>query len=123
MVKVSGRTRSIIQQKTEEYAARLRVAIGWNRWGMELIGIWPEPCTTDERLSKFKTLFYLSIVFMFGVGPQSANLFFIWGDIELVTENLSMANIPYITAIMKSIFICNVLAIALECYKYDKDSR
>ncbi|KAK9309150.1 hypothetical protein QLX08_001107 [Tetragonisca angustula] len=72
---------------------------------MELIGIWPEPCTTGERLSKVKTLLYLSIVFLFGVGPQSVNLFFIWGDLELVTENLSMANIPYITAMIKSIFI------------------
>lgn len=71
---------------------------------MELIGIWPEPGRTDERLSHFKALIYLSIITIFGTGPQSANLFFIWGNLELVTENLSTANIPGINAMIKLIF-------------------
>ncbi|KAK1133300.1 hypothetical protein K0M31_011116 [Melipona bicolor] len=71
---------------------------------MELVGIWPEPRRTRERLPNFKALLYLSIITVFGVGPQSANLFFIWGDLELVTENLSTANIPGINAMIKLIF-------------------
>ena len=82
----------------------LKIALGWNRWGMELIGIWPEPSRTDERLANFKALLCLSIVFMFGVGPQSANLFFISENLELVTENLSTANIPGMNVMIKFMF-------------------
>ena len=84
--------------------SELKVAVGWNRGNMEFVGIWPEPSRTHERLPNFKALLYLSIIIVFGVGPQSANLFFIWGDLELVTENLSTANIPGINAMIKLIF-------------------
>ncbi|XP_033303004.1 odorant receptor 4-like [Bombus bifarius] len=42
--------------------------------------------------------------FTFALYCQSANLFFIWGNLELVTENLSTANIPGINAMIKLIF-------------------
>ncbi|CAK9811499.1 hypothetical protein ANTQUA_LOCUS6838 [Anthophora quadrimaculata] len=71
---------------------------------MELVGIWPEPNRSDQRWPNFKAMLFLLIIAYFGTGPQSANLFFIWGDLELVTENLSTANIPGINAIMKLIF-------------------
>ncbi|CAK9807092.1 hypothetical protein ANTPLA_LOCUS5151 [Anthophora plagiata] len=71
---------------------------------MELVGIWPEPNRSDQRWPNFKAMMFLFIIAYFGSGPQSANLFFIWGDLELVTENLSTANIPAINAMMKMIF-------------------
>ncbi|CAK9833703.1 hypothetical protein ANTRET_LOCUS10346 [Anthophora retusa] len=71
---------------------------------MELIGIWPEPNRSDQRWSNFKTVMVILILIYFATGPQSANLFFIWGDLELITENLSTANIPGINVIMKLVF-------------------
>ncbi|CAL7939528.1 unnamed protein product [Xylocopa violacea] len=79
----------------------LKMGLGWNLRNMNLIGIWPEPSRTDERCSNFKTLFYLTVIIFFGPVPQSMNLFFIWDDLELVTENLSIANIPGINAVIK----------------------
>ncbi|XP_017889960.2 uncharacterized protein LOC108630898 [Ceratina calcarata] len=82
----------------------LKVALGWNRVNMRLVGIWPEPIKKNERWQDFKVLFFLMVISFFGVGPQTANLYFIGRDLQLVTENLSTANIPGINALMKLIF-------------------
>ncbi|XP_017795125.1 PREDICTED: odorant receptor 9a-like [Habropoda laboriosa] len=70
---------------------------------MELVGIWPEPSRSDQRWPNFKALLFIFVIIFFGTGPQSVNLLFIWGDLGLVTENLSTANIPGINAMMKLI--------------------
>ncbi|XP_012150719.2 odorant receptor 9a-like [Megachile rotundata] len=82
----------------------LKVALGWNQRNMNVIGIWPDPFTARKHWDMCKVLAAILITVFFGVGPQSANLFFIWGDIELVTENLSTANIPGINVILKLSF-------------------
>ncbi|KOX73564.1 hypothetical protein WN51_01337 [Melipona quadrifasciata] len=83
---------------------RLKVALGWNRRNMELIGVWPEPTRTDERLPNFKVLFFLSIIFLFGILPENVNLYFISGNLDLVMENLTMANLPGVNAMIKFIY-------------------
>ncbi|XP_076761059.1 odorant receptor 13a-like [Xylocopa sonorina] len=90
-----------VDMSRADFDQGLRVGLGWNRRNMDLVGIWPEPSCTGERCSDIKTLFYLAVIILFGPVPQSTNLFFVWDDLELVTENLSTANIPGINAAIK----------------------
>ncbi|XP_043519503.1 uncharacterized protein LOC122533647 [Frieseomelitta varia] len=71
---------------------------------MELIGVWPEPTRTDERLPNSKVLFSMSLIFLFGILPENANLYFVSGNIDLVMEYLTMTNVPAINATIKFIF-------------------
>ncbi|XP_043519502.1 odorant receptor 13a-like [Frieseomelitta varia] len=87
-----------------DYDTGLKVALGWNRRNMELIGVWPEPTRTDERLPNFKVLFFMFLIFLFGILPENVNLYFIWGDLDLVMESLTMANVPAVNATIKFIY-------------------
>ncbi|XP_017764056.1 PREDICTED: odorant receptor 9a-like [Eufriesea mexicana] len=88
---------------------------------MDLIGIWPEPDRTDQRWLDFKAVTCLAVIAMFGTGPQSSNLLFIWGDLELVTENLSMANIPGINAMIKLIPIIQSFYDDWQCPRTEEE--
>ncbi|KAL2716816.1 odorant receptor 13a-like [Vespula squamosa] len=76
-------------------------ACGWNRKIMKLMGIWP-----DERrftnASSYKVLFPIGFMFLFITLPQTTDLYFIWGDFELIVENLSVANMTTTIAILKA---------------------
>ncbi|KAL2716817.1 odorant receptor 13a-like [Vespula squamosa] len=76
-------------------------ACGWNRKIMKLMGIWP-----DERrftnASSYKVLFPIGFMFLFITLPQTTNLYFIWGDFELIVENLSVGNMTTTIAILKA---------------------
>ncbi|KAL2716818.1 odorant receptor 13a-like [Vespula squamosa] len=68
---------------------------------MKLMGIWP-----DERrftnASSYKVLFPIGFMFLFITLPQTTNLYFIWGDFELIVENLSVGNMTTTIAILKA---------------------
>nr|XP_034184608.1 uncharacterized protein LOC117606351 [Osmia lignaria] len=82
----------------------LKFAFGWNKWNMSIIGLWPEPYTKKSHWETCKAIIVLLLLILFGTGPQTANLFFIWGDVELMTENLCSANIPGINVLLKMLF-------------------
>lgn len=94
----------IFHERGVKICSGLKLALGWNRWNMDLIGIWPDPHKSNQRWPNFKALISVIVIVVFGVGPQSINLLFIWEDLELVTENLSTANIPGMNALLKLIF-------------------
>ncbi|KAK9309151.1 hypothetical protein QLX08_001108 [Tetragonisca angustula] len=87
-----------------DYDTGLKIALGWNRRNMELIGVWPEPTRTDERLPNSKVLFSMSLIVLFGILPENANLYFVSGNFDLVMENLTMANLPSANAMIKFIY-------------------
>ncbi|KAF7410505.1 hypothetical protein HZH68_004886 [Vespula germanica] len=68
---------------------------------MKFMGIWP-----DERgfayASSYRVLFPIGFMFFFITLPQTTNLYFIWGDFELIVENLSVANMTTTIATLKA---------------------
>nr|XP_050845881.1 odorant receptor 13a-like [Vespula vulgaris] len=74
---------------------------GWNQKIMKFMGIWP-----DERgfayASSYKVLFPIGLMFLFISLPQTTNLYFIWGDFDLIVENLSVGNMTTTIAILKT---------------------
>ncbi|XP_018369327.1 PREDICTED: odorant receptor 13a-like [Trachymyrmex cornetzi] len=86
----------------------LNFAIGWNRFNLSLVGIWPDPLQNPKQKSGLsRCRFMLASFFMLGFVciPQSANLVFIWGNVDMMTENLATANIPVANSFMKAFTI------------------
>ncbi|XP_076683171.1 uncharacterized protein LOC143376577 [Andrena cerasifolii] len=79
----------------------LRLAIGWNRLNLKLCGIWPEPTPTEQGSSSYAALIPCLCVATFIVVPQSTNLFMLNGDLNEITNNLCLANIPAFNSIVK----------------------
>ncbi|KAL6267442.1 hypothetical protein P5V15_000518 [Pogonomyrmex californicus] len=82
----------------------LNFAIGWNRYNLNIVGIWPDPLENSKQKRLSLCRFMIASFFMLGFMciPQSANLVFIWGNANLMTENLATANIPVATAFVKA---------------------
>ncbi|XP_035741500.1 odorant receptor 13a-like [Vespa mandarinia] len=76
-------------------------ASGWNQKIMKFMGIWPEERGFANAYS-YKVLFTIGFMFLFITLPQTTNLYFIWGDFELIVENLSVANMTTTIAIIKT---------------------
>nr|KAF7432436.1 hypothetical protein H0235_005360 [Vespula pensylvanica] len=53
-------------------------------------------------LIRYKVLFPIGFMFFFITLPQTTNLYFIWGDFELIVENLSVANMTTTIATLKA---------------------
>ncbi|KAL6422762.1 hypothetical protein ACFW04_010758 [Cataglyphis niger] len=86
----------------------LNFAIGWNRFNLGLVGIWPDPLqNSKEKAGLSRCRFLTASFFMLGFMciPQSVNLIFIWGNADMMTENLATANIPVANAFMKAFTI------------------
>ncbi|XP_018393407.1 PREDICTED: odorant receptor 13a-like [Cyphomyrmex costatus] len=86
----------------------LNFAIGWNRFNLSLVGIWPDPLQSPKQKSGLsRCRFMIASFFMLGFMciPQSANLLFIWGNVDMMTENLATANIPVANSFMKAFTI------------------
>ncbi|KAM0734635.1 Odorant receptor 13a [Formica fusca] len=84
----------------------LNFAIGWNRFNLGLVGIWPDPLQNSKRgLSRCRFLTASFFMLGFMCIPQSVNLVFIWGNADMMTENLATANIPVANAFMKAFTI------------------
>ncbi|XP_076683169.1 uncharacterized protein LOC143376575 [Andrena cerasifolii] len=83
----------------------LRLAIGWNRLNLKLIGIWPEPTATGRASLSYLSLIIILWMIAFIILPQTTNLFMLNGDLDLITNNLCVANIPTTNAIVKILII------------------
>ncbi|XP_033209109.1 odorant receptor 4-like [Belonocnema kinseyi] len=82
-------------------------AIGWNRLHLRVIGAWPDPNNKDERISKFVSLLIAINMLLFISIPQTVNLFVVWPDLELITENLSTANLTITITVIKLYAVCS----------------
>ncbi|XP_046815757.1 uncharacterized protein LOC124422866 [Vespa crabro] len=69
---------------------------------MKFMGIWPEERKFD-RASSYRVLIPVSLMFLFMALPQTINLYFIWDDFNMIVDNLSVANITVMLALMKII--------------------
>lgn len=95
-------------QNDDSICIDLNFAIGWNRFNLSLVGVWPDPLQSPKQkggLSRCR--FMIASFFMLGFMciPQSVNLIFIWGNADMMTENLATANIPVANAFMKAFTI------------------
>ncbi|XP_015181213.1 PREDICTED: uncharacterized protein LOC107068895 [Polistes dominula] len=68
---------------------------------MKFMGIWPEERKINNAYS-YKVLFPIGFMVLFITIPQTTNLYFIWGDFELIVENLSVANMTITIAVVKT---------------------
>ncbi|XP_076683141.1 odorant receptor 13a-like [Andrena cerasifolii] len=79
----------------------LRLALGWNRVYLKLVGIWPEPTATEHVSSSCKALTAILLLTIFIILPQTTNLFMLNGDLDQITNNLCLGNIPTINTVGK----------------------
>ncbi|XP_017795128.1 PREDICTED: odorant receptor 67c-like [Habropoda laboriosa] len=80
----------------------LKYVYGWNHYTMRFMGIWPEERKWNQP-SSYLALIPVLMMFLFVCVPQTINLSFIWGDFNLVVENLSMGNITITISLLKTI--------------------
>ncbi|XP_046815746.1 odorant receptor 13a-like [Vespa crabro] len=86
----------------DKKSSHVHYACGWNIYSMRFMGLWPDEklISPSENIKVFSAIFFM---FFFVSLPQTINLFFIWGDFDLVVENLSMDNMTISIAILKTI--------------------
>ncbi|KAK9309153.1 hypothetical protein QLX08_001110 [Tetragonisca angustula] len=85
----------------------MEFAMGWNRFNLTLLGVWPEPrkISRGSRLiSSVIFWFTTSVTFTFICAPQTANLVLKSTSLDEVIENLSI-NIPIVFALIKQIVL------------------
>ncbi|KAK2588373.1 hypothetical protein KPH14_004387 [Odynerus spinipes] len=82
-------------------------AIGWNRFNLSVLGVWPEPSKTTllwRMTSAFIFWTSTSVTFLFICAPQTADLILNSTNLDEVIENLSI-NIPIAFAVIKQIVL------------------
>ncbi|KAL2739240.1 odorant receptor 13a-like [Vespula maculifrons] len=94
--------RACAMKVNTEERSHVDYAFGWNIYTMRIMGIWPEENMINprENLKVFTAVFFM---FSFVSFPQTINLFFVWGDFDLVVENLAMDNVFFSITILKTI--------------------
>ncbi|XP_015594076.1 uncharacterized protein LOC107267203 isoform X1 [Cephus cinctus] len=84
----------------------LDITLRWNRFSLRQLGIWPDPELFGGRsLRKYKFLFPAFFMLAFTIIPQTTLLDMVWGDLDLVVDNLCVANLPMISALMKLLIL------------------
>lgn len=81
--------------------------MGWNRFNLTLLGVWPEPrkVSRGSRLLSSIIFWFTTIVtFTFICAPQTANLVLKSTNLDEIIENLSI-NIPIAFALVKQIVL------------------
>ncbi|KAF7405495.1 hypothetical protein HZH66_004401 [Vespula vulgaris] len=82
-------------------------ALGWNRFNLELLGVWPEPSkgTLLRRITS-ASIFWTSttVIFLFICAPQTTDLILNSTTLDEAIENLSI-NIPIAFALIKQIVL------------------
>lgn len=73
---------------------------------MSLTGTWPRTDDKDGRVSNFISFVAGMNAILFITLPQTAFLFEIWPDLNLMSESLSMANFPVTVAVVKLYTFC-----------------
>ncbi|XP_076683419.1 odorant receptor 4-like [Andrena cerasifolii] len=82
-------------------------AMGWNRFNLTLLGVWPEPRKISNRSHRISALIFWSttfVTFTFICAPQTANLILKSTNLDEVIENLSI-NVPIVFALVKQIVL------------------
>ncbi|XP_006618821.1 odorant receptor 4-like [Apis dorsata] len=82
-------------------------AMGWNRFNLTLLGVYPEPrkMSRNSRLMSNLIFWFTTLVtFTFICAPQTANLILKSTSLDEVIENLSI-NIPIVFALIKQIVL------------------
>ncbi|KAF7405494.1 hypothetical protein HZH66_004400 [Vespula vulgaris] len=82
----------------------INYAIGWNRFNLQILGIWPDLNESDSIFSKYWFIVHSFFMLGFITLPQSAYLMMIWGDLEVMTEILATAILPITLACVKLLF-------------------
>ncbi|XP_076621272.1 odorant receptor 4-like [Colletes latitarsis] len=82
----------------------MEFAMGWNRFNLTLLGVWPEPKKTSRRISTFIFWSTCFVTFTFICVPQTANLILKSTSLDEVIENLSI-NVPIAFALVKQIVL------------------
>ncbi|XP_017764085.1 PREDICTED: odorant receptor 13a-like [Eufriesea mexicana] len=81
--------------------------IGWNRFNLTLLGVWPEPRKMSRGSRFLSSLIFWSttfVAFAFICAPQTANLILKSSNLDEIIENLSI-NIPIAFALVKQIVL------------------
>lgn len=81
--------------------------MGWNRFNLTLLGVWPEPRKISNRSHRISTLIFWSttfVTFTFICAPQTAHLILKSTSLDEVIENLSI-NVPIVFALVKQIVL------------------
>nr|KAF7432440.1 hypothetical protein H0235_005364 [Vespula pensylvanica] len=82
-------------------------ALGWNRFNLSILGVWPEPSkrTLLRRITS-ASIFWTSttVIFLFICAPQTTDLILNSTTLDEAIENLSI-NIPIAFALMKQIVL------------------
>nr|QHN69106.1 odorant receptor 20 [Sirex noctilio] len=73
----------------------LEFAIEWNRFILRIVGIWPdeESSKSTRRELKFSFILATFVLFSFFCLPQIISLVMVWGNLDLMMENLNTANV------------------------------
>nr|UEN71208.1 olfactory receptor 25 [Gregopimpla kuwanae] len=77
-------------------------AIGVNSWSLKVCGIWRSENNSNwlNAFSNFLVPFYVLIIIIFGLFPQTFALFRVWGDLTLMVENL-ITYLPFVVTLCK----------------------
>ncbi|KAL2716812.1 odorant receptor 13a-like [Vespula squamosa] len=68
---------------------------------MKILGIWPEERKYNQA-SSYLVLLPISMMLLFINIPQTIDLYYVWGDIDLTVENLSVGNMTVLIAVLKT---------------------
>ncbi|XP_035741503.1 odorant receptor 13a-like [Vespa mandarinia] len=96
-----------ITVEMRKYDPNLNYAIGWNRFNLSVLGVWPEPSKTTFlwRLTSASIFWTSTIVtLLFINAPQTADLILNSSSLDEAIENLSI-NIPIAFAVTKQIVL------------------
>ncbi|XP_066603167.1 odorant receptor 13a-like isoform X2 [Prorops nasuta] len=88
------------------------------------MGLWPEEHRLEKEFSFLRYRFLLPLAFLVLLMfiPQTANLFVVYNDLVLITENLTTVNFPVIVVFMKFFVMKSykkVLGDVIESYTRD----
>ena len=76
-------------------------AFGISRTNLGTVGLWPTSTKFGEILSIFVFATSMAIITTFVTIAQTAKLFMIWGELDLMTDNISTANLPIAVVLLK----------------------
>ncbi|XP_078038243.1 uncharacterized protein LOC144470680 [Augochlora pura] len=88
-----------------DFERDLKDAIGWNRFNLRIVGIWPEPMMLHEHIADLRAFVSVLSIMIFATIWQSVDLFMVNNDLSQITSILSLANIPAYNSAFKLIFV------------------
>ncbi|CAK9833705.1 Odorant receptor 13a [Anthophora retusa] len=92
---------SHVKEASMDVQQDLKYVYSWNHYTMRFMGIWPEERKWNKP-SSYLALIPILMMLLFVCAPQTVNLSLIWGDFNLVVENLSMGNITITISVLKT---------------------